>query len=128
MKNVKTQDEVQDICLDCQLIQAIENFDNDEAMELSDSGASINPSGHSTTPLIVAVKYSNIEMVEFLLGYDADVSTLDEDGLQAIDYASDGYIVSLLIDAGSNPSFKAGRLSLSEFVQVLEIYQAQGQI
>ena len=125
---MSTNNKMEDICLDCQLIQAIQKFDNEEAMELIEGGASIDPCDHFTTPLIVAVEYSNIEMVEFLLGYDVDVHALDEDGLQAIDYASDGYIVSLLIDAGSNPSFKAGRLSLSEFAQVLQIYQEQGQI
>lgn len=116
------------IWLDEQLVRAVKKSDYDGIGRFLNLGARINPRRNSTTPLIEAAKRCSVQMVDTLLEYGADVNEFDEDGLMAIDYAGSALKVVALLEAGSELSFKGGRLSLQGFERVLKIYRDRGLV
>ncbi|KAF8488030.1 ankyrin repeat-containing domain protein, partial [Russula emetica] len=81
------------------------------AQVLHRNKSSVEPRGvHETTPLHSAALYGDLEMVQVLLDYGADVNSKDRPGNTPLDYASrsghcdDARVARLLIAHGADPN------------------------
>ena len=95
-------------------------------MRLLDVGAAVNADNHIGLPLIKAVQCDLHQIVEYLLFRGADPALEDDDGLIAIDYACNWWMLAVLLSHGSKPSFKGGRVSPSDVKQALEFLWSEG--
>lgn len=69
------------------LCVAISKGDNEFAKKMIEYGASINETSNGMTPLMVAARYNNAEIVNYLLSKGADARVKDEKGFTALKYA-----------------------------------------
>lgn len=75
-----------------ELFDAIKNADNEAAKKFCMSKAVINDKDeHGWSPLIVAVYYNNLEMVNYLLDQGADIHVCNNNGTNLLMYAKDAY-------------------------------------
>ena len=116
-------------CPTCQLIKAIEEKDYATTQLFLGCIDCGDATGHDTTPLIAAIKTNQLMLAsELLIVFDVDVDEKDGNGFRAIDYAKDAYTAITLLDAGSKPSFKAGRLSPKEYEKIIKHYFEQTRL
>ena len=76
-----------------ELFEAIRMFNNNHAKELCASKKIINDKdAHGWSPLTVAVYYSNVEMIKYLISRGADFFVLNNNGTNLLMYAKDAYL------------------------------------
>lgn len=66
---------------------AISKSDNGTAKKIIEYGADVNETFNGMTPLMIASRYNNVEMIKILLEKGADISAKDERGNTALKYA-----------------------------------------
>lgn len=66
---------------------AISKSDNITAKKIIEYGADVNETFNGMTPLMLASRYNNVEMIKILLEKGADISVKDERGNTAFKYA-----------------------------------------
>ena len=66
---------------------AISKSDNVTAKKIIEYGADVNERYNGMTPLMIASRYNNVEMIKILLQKGADISAKDERGNTALKYA-----------------------------------------
>lgn len=66
---------------------AIAKGDVETAKKIIEYGASVNERSNGLTPLMLAARYNNVELVNFLIEKGADVKLKDEKGFTALKYA-----------------------------------------
>ena len=69
------------------LCVAISKGDNQTAKKLIEYGASFTEKSNGMTPLMVAARYNNSEIISYLLTKGVDVKEKDEKGFTALKYA-----------------------------------------
>jgi len=69
------------------LCVAISKGDNQTAKKLIEYGASFTEKSNGMTPLMVAARYNNSEIVSYLLAKGVDTKEKDEKGFTALKYA-----------------------------------------
>lgn len=89
-----------------ELLYAVFNIDLITIKALLKSGADINFTGlGGYTPLLIAVEQNSIEMVDFLLSQNADLTIIRKDGQSVFDLVTDEYILELLEKANTTSEF-----------------------
>jgi ankyrin repeat protein len=66
---------------------AICKRDSETAKKLIEYGANINEKSNGMTPLMIAARYNNVEIIKILIEKGANLKTLDDKGLSALKYA-----------------------------------------
>ena len=66
---------------------AIAKGDTETAKKIIEYGASVNERSNGMTPLMIAARYNNCEIIKVLIDNGADSKTKDEKGLTALKYA-----------------------------------------
>jgi len=66
---------------------AIAKGDNETAKKIIEYGASVNERSNGMTPLMIAARYNNCEIIKVLIDKGADARAKDEKGLTALKYA-----------------------------------------
>lgn len=66
---------------------AISKGDFATVKKLIEYGASVHEKSNGLTPLMLAARYNNVEIIKLLLEKGADVKTKDEKGITALKYA-----------------------------------------
>lgn len=66
---------------------AIAKGDVETAKKIIEYGASVNERSNGMTPLMLAARYNNVELVNFLLEKGADATIKDDKGFTALKYA-----------------------------------------
>lgn len=69
------------------LCVAISKGENDFAKKIIEYGASYTEKSNGMTPLMVAARYNNTEIIQYLLAKGVDASERDEKGYTALKYA-----------------------------------------
>lgn len=69
------------------LCVAISKGEVDFVKKLIEYGASINETSNGMTPLMVAARFNNVEILKLLVGKGADKSLKDDKGFTALKYA-----------------------------------------
>lgn len=69
------------------LAAAVAKGDLDAVKKFIEYGADINEKSNGMTPLMVAARYNQVEIINFLLEKGANAKTINESGLTALKYA-----------------------------------------
>lgn len=69
------------------LCVAISKGDSETAKKIIEYGGDVNQSFNGMTPLMVAARYNNVEMIKVLLSKGANFNTKDEKGNTALKHA-----------------------------------------
>lgn len=69
------------------LCRAISKGDIEVVKKFVEYGADVNQSYNGMTPLMVAARYNNVEMVKYLLSKGATITAKNEQGMTALKYA-----------------------------------------
>lgn len=107
-------------------------YDIDALKSLIAIGADLNaPDRDGDTPLILAMRWGDIDAIPLLLNAGADVSPIDHWGKAAIHYARDPEVAELLLNAGADPHVLAdnGNTLLhvhAEYPQMVELWLRTG--
>ena len=91
--------------LDRNLLDSVIMHDIARVHELVEQGANVNAKDaeHQETPLMLAVKFSKLEMVRLLLKVGAEVSARDDRGRTALFYAPvSSEVFAALLGAGAD--------------------------
>lgn len=103
-----------------ELARAIDSGELERARHLLEQGVDVEASGVShlpsfgffmESPLVRAVSYSDLAMIQLLIDHGADVDSVDGDGWSALtfaDAAGEDEVIELLLALGADPSL-AGR-------------------
>ena len=86
--NVKFSKKSTSVVVDpTKLYTAIANGDLETVKKFIEYGANVNESSNGVSPLMLAARYNQVEIIKFLLEKGADVSAKDERGYNAFKYA-----------------------------------------
>lgn len=66
---------------------AISKGDSETAKKIVEYGGDVNQTYNGLTPLMIAARYNNVEMINLLIAKGANVATKDEKGNTALRYA-----------------------------------------
>lgn len=91
------------------LYRAINNNNIEEVKDLVELGIDLNPKGRIISPLMVAVRKENEELVQFLLEKAADPNVRDDYGFTPLHQASSesgGSMVELLLEYSADPTIQ----------------------
>jgi len=66
---------------------AISKGDVDTVKKLLEYGASVNEKSNGLTPVMIAARYNQVEILKLLIGKGADLKAKDEKGITALKYA-----------------------------------------
>ena len=69
------------------LAAAVAKGDLDAVKKFIEYGADVNEKSNGMTPLMVAARYNQVEIINFLLENGANAKTVNESGLTALKYA-----------------------------------------
>jgi ankyrin repeat protein len=69
------------------LCRAISKGDVATVKKFIEYGADVNETSNGMTPLMVAARYNNVEVMEYLMSKGASMQTKNEQGMTALKYA-----------------------------------------